>query len=874
MPRPATLRVAGAHEEPVRPGIKARWVAELRQVLPDAQQRLLGRILGQVEVAQDPPGDSQEPVCDLGGDEGVRPLVTALSLDHEIRIHVSPHDGTGSVRCLTGYGPIEWLELSIFGKGGICRLPTFTPMLQSWATDATITTPMTYELSPSEAAARIGTTTRSVQRWIAAGRLPARRVGGRWRVASVALDAFLAAGEADSGSATSDATPIGTLFIANRGEIVARIARTCERLGIRAVAPPTEGAASLDLLDIEAVVAAAVSADVDAVHPGFGFLAENADFADAVLAAGIRWVGPPPAAIRTMGDKAAARALAADLEIPVLPGYDGADQSDVALATAADRIGYPIVIKPSAGGGGKGMHVVHDPARLIEALAAARREAQAAFGDGRLILERLAEGARHVEVQVLFDTHGNGIHLGERDCSLQRRHQKILEETPSPAVTPRLRGRLTDAALTLAREVGYVSAGTCEFLITDRGEPAFLEMNTRLQVEHPVTEAVTGRDLVADQLRIAAGEALGVTQRDIETNGHAVEVRLYAEDAEDGFLPATGRIEALRWPADDAIRVDAGIALGTEIGARFDPMLAKIVAHGRDRAEAFARLTCALDETLVLGVITNLRFLRWLVRQPVVLDGEIRTDTLDRVWPPDDWAERATVPADAWRTAAAALGSSGDTSLADPWTEGWRLNAGATLRLQAGDATRSVTIAPPHEPRESVVVDEVAHVDIAGRSVAFRLAAPPDVDRAARAAVGHAGHGGSADVIAPMPGSVLAVHVAVDAARHGRRPGRDARSDEDGARRRRAVRRCRVGHRSPPGGPGDPRPDARHHRVLTERFGYAPHRSNRRIQWPTRRRHPLPCPARAMSCWPSIARRDDGATPRRTAARSTRPPSS
>lgn len=570
------------------------------------------------------------------------------------------------------------------------------------------------------------------------------------------------AGAAATPTRDASDVPIRTLFIANRGEIVARIERTCDRLGIRAVAPQTEGPDALDLLDIDAIAAAAVAAGADAVHPGFGFLAENADFAEAVQAAGMRWVGPPPVAIRAMGDKAAARTLAASLGIPVLPGYDGADQSDATLEAAAGRIGYPVVIKPCGGGGGKGMHIVRDPERLDGALAAARREAVAAFGDDRLILERLAEGARHVEVQVLFDAHGHGIHLGERDCSLQRRHQKILEETPSPAVGAELRERLTHAALTLAREVGYVSAGTCEFLITERGEPAFLEMNTRLQVEHPVTEAVTGRDLVADQLRTAGGAPLRMEQRELAASGHAVEVRLYAEDAEDGFLPATGRIEALRWPRGGGIRVDAGIVVGTEVGARFDPMLAKIIAHGRDRAEAFERLTRALDETVVLGLVTNLRFLRWLVRQPVVLAGDARTDTLDGIWPPDDWAAQATIQEEAWSAAAAALvPTDSGGGPADPWVGGWRLNAGPSVRLEAAGATRSVAVTRPAEPLESIVVDGVVHVDFGGRSVSFHVAPPPDVDRAARAAASHLASGGPTEVVAPMPGAVLTVHVTV-----------------------------------------------------------------------------------------------------------------
>ncbi|HEX5452014.1 MAG TPA: biotin carboxylase N-terminal domain-containing protein, partial [Candidatus Limnocylindrales bacterium] len=362
--------------------------------------------------------------------------------------------------------------------------------------------------------------------------------------------------------------PLGirTLFVANRGEIARRIARTARRMGTAIVVPDVDGPGALDLLDVDAVVGAALAAEADAVHPGFGFLAESAPFAEAVIAAGLRWVGPPPEAIRAMGDKAAARRLATRLGIPVVPGYDGAGQSDRALKAAAGRIGYPLLVKPSGGGGGKGMRVVREPERLADALAGARREAAAAFGIDRLVLERLVEGGRHVEVQVLFDREGQGIHLGERDCSTQRRHQKVLEETPSPAVTPAIRDQLTDAALRLSAAVGYQSAGTCEFLLTDRDEVFFLEMNTRLQVEHPVTELVTGLDLVELQLRIAAGEALPLDQAAADaartSGGHAVEVRLYAEDAEAGFLPATGRVERLAWPSRPDVRIDAGIDQG------------------------------------------------------------------------------------------------------------------------------------------------------------------------------------------------------------------------------------------------------------------------------------------------------------------------
>ncbi len=543
--------------------------------------------------------------------------------------------------------------------------------------------------------------------------------------------------------------------------------RTCDRLGVRAIVPETDGPGALDLLDAEAVVVAARASGADAVHPGFGFLAENADFAERVIDAGLIWVGPPPDAIRAMGDKGSARRLAVSLGVPVVTGYDDTDQSDGSMVAAANRIGYPLLVKPAAGGGGKGMRVVRDPARLRDAIAAARREAQTAFGDERLVLERFLEGARHVEIQVLFDAQGHGIHFGERDCSIQRRHQKVLEESPSPAVDSALRQRLGDASLALARAVGYVNAGTCEFLVDERGEPTFMEMNTRLQVEHPVTELVTGRDLVADQLRIAAGDSLGLEQADIRHAGHAIEVRLYAEDAEDGFLPAIGRVEALRWPTGDGIRIDAGIDQGTDVGGRFDPMLAKIVAWGAYRDEALARLTVALDETLVLGLVTNLRFLRWLVRQPVVRDGAARTDTLDRIWPPDDWADLATIPDVAWTTAAGLLAGSNATDRPDdPWSGGWRLNSAPRLRLETDGFARSVAPDATAPVVDAVAVDGVAHVDNAGRSVAFRLAPAPDVDRAAADA--RLGHGtglasGPVRLVAPMPGSVLNVHVSVGA---------------------------------------------------------------------------------------------------------------
>jgi excisionase family DNA binding protein len=603
-------------------------------------------------------------------------------------------------------------------------------------------------LTPREVAEELGVTVRTVQRWVADGRLPAIRVGGRVRLSRSSLGAV-------AGVPTGAGRGIRALLIANRGEIVGRIARTAARLGMRTVgvhladerAPDGVDLALPipDYLDGDAIVDAARRAGVDAIHPGYGFLAENPAFSEAVTRAGLTWVGPPAAAISAMGDKAAARRTAIARGIPVVPGYDGEAQDDATLGAAAAAIGYPALVKPSAGGGGKGMRIVRDAARLADELASARREASRAFGDDRLILERLLEGARHVEVQVLFDSQGNGIHLGERDCSAQRRNQKIVEESPGPSVSPELRERLGAAAVQVAAAVGYVSAGTVEFLLTDAGEFFFGEMNTRLQVEHPVTEAVTGRDLVADQLRIAGGEPLGITQAAVRWSGHAIEARLYAEDPDAGFLPATGRLLRLRWPGE--IRVETGVREGDLVSDRYDPLLAKLIAHAPTRAEALARLCDALDETLVLGVRTNLRFLRWLLDQPVMRDGEVRTDTLATLGMPP-----APIPDDAaWSDAAAALL---EQEPAGPWSGGWRGAGTAAVRMHCGDEERRVELAGSGTS-EVVVEGGVAHVDVEGQSLELSLAMPPSVEEAVRHATAHAG--GSAALIAPMPGRVIAV---------------------------------------------------------------------------------------------------------------------
>ena len=623
-------------------------------------------------------------------------------------------------------------------------------------------------LTPRQVAQQLGVTTRTVQRWISEGRLPATRVGRRMRVSLASLSSV-----SDEPMRTASATgrhPITALLIANRGEIAVRVARTARRLGIRSIGihaaddrPPDGVDLALPVpgyLDGDAILDAARRAGADAVHPGYGFLSENAGFAAAVRDAGLAWVGPPPHAIAAMGDKGAARRTAAGLGVPVLPGYDETDQSDERLAAEALRIGYPLLVKPSAGGGGKGMHVVREPEHLAAALAAARREAGRAFGDDRLILERLLDGPRHVEVQVLLDEHAGGVHLGERDCSAQRRNQKIIEEAPGPAVDAALRSRMGEAALRVASAAGYVGAGTVEFLLDDGGAFHFLEMNTRLQVEHPVTEAVTGRDLVADQLRIAAGEQLGLLQSAMRLTGHAFEARLYAEDPDAGFLPAAGQVLDLAWPAD--ARVDTGIRLGDRISDRYDPMLAKLIVTGPDRAAALARLREALASTRLLGVRTNLRFLRWLTELQVMDDGEMRTDTIDGMTLPGPPA----LDDAAWQAAARSLRDEPQPAV---WGGGWRLNASPRLRIAHGDEERSVPLAGTADAELVAVRDgRDTYVDMDGQSVEFRLAPAPTVEEAVRHA--SAASGGQASLTAPMPGRVIAVRAADGASVHAGQP--------------------------------------------------------------------------------------------------------
>ena len=501
---------------------------------------------------------------------------------------------------------------------------------------------------------------------------------------------------------------LDSLLIANRGEIACRIIRTARRLGLRTVAVHSDAdrnalhvqmadesvrigpaPARESYLDGARLIAAARDRGCRAIHPGYGFLSENAGFARACDEAGVVFVGPPASSIDRMGSKSEARRLMASAGVPVLPGYDDEDQSDDALLAAAQRVGFPLLIKPTAGGGGKGMRVVRAAGEFAEALAGARREAARSFGDDRVLLERFVEHGRHVEIQVFADAHGNAVHLFERDCSLQRRHQKVVEEAPAPGLDEATRAAMGAAAVAAARAVDYRGAGTVEFLYDGRAFH-FLEMNTRLQVEHPVTEMITGLDLVEWQLRVAAGESLPCDQAAIRRHGHAVEARLYAEDPDRGFLPSTGRLARLRLPAHHAqVRVDAGVEQGGEVSVHYDPMIAKIIAWADDRAQALERLQRALEETEVEGVRTNLRFLWQILGAPAVRAGDVSTRLLET-----DASLRRDVPEhellEAWLVAAVARlrGLPGDESgraqsAASPWeaATGFRLGGPAQVRV-------------------------------------------------------------------------------------------------------------------------------------------------------------------------------------------------
>ena len=497
---------------------------------------------------------------------------------------------------------------------------------------------------------------------------------------------------------------IRRLLIANRGEIACRVMKTARAMGIETVAIFSDAdrdalhvrmadqavrigpaPASESYLNDDAVLDAARLTGADAIHPGYGFLSENADFAEAVTAAGMIFVGPPAEAIRQMGSKSASKALMEKAGVPLVPGYHGARQDNKTLIAAAKKIGFPVLVKASAGGGGKGMRVVKSAAGLEDAIDGAKREAKASFGDARMMIEKYLDRARHVEVQVFGDMHGNTVHLFERDCSLQRRHQKVIEEAPAPGMTAALRKAMGEAAVNAAGAVGYVGAGTVEFLLSG-SDFYFIEMNTRLQVEHPVTEAITGQDLVAWQLRVAGGEKLPLMQDELAINGHAFEARLYAEDPDKGYLPQTGTLHHLKFPGAPDVRIDTGVEAGGSVSVHYDPMLAKIIVHGKDRADALDKLTRALAGTEIAGLETNRDFLLGICETDIFKTAKVDTGWLDRMKPPPlGW--RRVRPADELTLALATLhvmaerGKLADCRAArsqdphSPWfrTDGWRL---------------------------------------------------------------------------------------------------------------------------------------------------------------------------------------------------------
>ncbi|WP_426499410.1 acetyl-CoA carboxylase biotin carboxylase subunit [Streptomyces sp. D54] len=590
-------------------------------------------------------------------------------------------------------------------------------------------------------------------------------------------------------------TMFDTVLVANRGEIAVRVIRTLREQGVRSVAvfsdadadarhvreadtavrigPPP---ASESYLNVPALLEAARRTGAQAVHPGYGFLAENAGFAQACADAGLVFIGPPASAISLMGDKIRAKETVAAAGVPVVPGSSGSGLTDAQLKAAAQEIGMPVLLKPSAGGGGKGMRLVRDAAVLAEEIAAARREARASFGDDTLLVERWIDRPRHIEIQVLADTHGNVIHLGERECSLQRRHQKIIEEAPSVFLDEETRAAMGEAAVQAARSCGYAGAGTVEFIVPgdDPASYYFMEMNTRLQVEHPVTELVTGLDLVEWQLRVASGERLPYAQRDITLTGWAIEARVCAEDPSRGFLPSGGTVLALREPQGGGVRTDSGLSEGVPVGSLYDPMLSKVIAYGPDRASALRKLRAALADTVILGVPTNAGFLRRLLAHPDVVSGDLDTGLVEREAeglvpdgvPDEVYAAAAAVRREALEPRPDAGGWTDPFSVPSGWrTGGVPAPLTFPLRVAGADpvtygAPASATVTPD---RVTVEIDgAVCHFhrsgDWLGRDGDTWHVQDHDP---VEASLSGAGRGGADTLAAPMPGTVTVVKVAV-----------------------------------------------------------------------------------------------------------------
>ncbi|MET9646920.1 acetyl/propionyl/methylcrotonyl-CoA carboxylase subunit alpha [Streptomyces syringium] len=619
-----------------------------------------------------------------------------------------------------------------------------------------------------------------------------------------------------------------TVLVANRGEIAVRVIRTLRALGIRSVAVFSDAdadarhvreadtavrigpaAAAESYLSVPRLLAAAARSGAQAVHPGYGFLAENAAFARACTDAGLVFIGPPAGAIQLMGDKIRAKETVRAAGVPVVPGSSGSGLTDAELAASAREIGMPVLLKPSAGGGGKGMRLVRDEALLGEEIAAARREARGSFGDDTLLVERWVDRPRHIEIQVLADGHGNVIHLGERECSLQRRHQKIIEEAPSPLLDEATRAAMGEAAVQAARSCGYTGAGTVEFIVPgdDPSSYYFMEMNTRLQVEHPVTELITGLDLVEWQVRVAAGERLGRTQAEVTLTGHAVEARICAETARPtaddrvDFLPSAGTVLALGEPTGEGVRVDSGLAEGTEVGTSYDPMLAKVIAYGPDRPTALRRLRAALAATTVLGVDTNAGFLRRLLAHPSVVSGALDTGLVDRdaaTLVPREVPEEVYAAAALLRQAALEPSALGAGAWVDPFSlpTGWRLGGEpawtvhhlrvpgrdpVAVRARGTGADAEITLAgavgdinPTHPTRIVTLTPTTLTLELNGLTHTFTHATGPEgtwlgrdgdtwhvQDHDPTDARGAAGAAHAGALTAPMPGTVTVVKAAV-----------------------------------------------------------------------------------------------------------------
>jgi len=588
-----------------------------------------------------------------------------------------------------------------------------------------------------------------------------------------------------------------SVLIANRGEIAVRVARTAKRLGMRVIAVYSEAdAGSLHVrvadeayligppparesyLAIDKIIEAAALSHADCIHPGYGFLSENPRFAEACADAGIVFVGPPPSAIRAMGLKDQAKALMEKAGVPVVPGYHGELQEPKFLKEKAYQIGYPVLIKAVAGGGGKGMRRVDKHAEFDSALEGATREAQSAFGDARVLIEKYVTAPRHIEMQVFADSHGNVIHLNERDCSLQRRHQKVIEEAPAPGMTADVRAAMGHAATEAARAVGYQGAGTVEFIADGtRGlRPDgfwFMEMNTRLQVEHPVTEAITGLDLVEMQFRVAAGGMLPLAQNDVRIDGHAAEARLYAEDPERGFLPSTGRLVALELPAGEGVRVDTGVEAGSTVSPYYDPMVAKVIAHGRDRAQALARLAEALGETVVVGPHANAAFLKALVSHPEFRAGQFDTGFIDRhlaeLTRIDPQAEAAAIGAAVEALLVPQTRDAGETPWRDPWAAADGFSLGPPrqfgLDIMVDGHPRKADVTWRNGPQVMIdnvpaARDSVRVVPVAGGAVAVGEGVQRHVALKSYDTVDIDHLDGDGVVKAPMHGKVLAILVA------------------------------------------------------------------------------------------------------------------